>query len=158
MGMKSLFSRLSPGAEMIQIEPETLNPQAVFVEFEKSLDLSKSGACTQFIGYMRDFNDDLEVQTMTLEHYPGMTEKALQKIEDEARGKWSLNAVLIVHRVGPLKPSDPIVLVAAWSAHRNEAFLACRYLIEELKHRAPFWKKELTDTGERWVAENTPVD
>jgi len=95
---------------------------------------------------------------MTLEHYPGMTERALAGIADEARTRWPVNALLIVHRVGPIGPGDAIVLTAAWSAHREAAFAACRYLIEELKHRAPFWKKEtLADGGSRWVARNTPA-
>lgn len=117
-----------------------------------------SGACAVFVGTMRDFNDGDSVRAMTLEHYPGMTERALAGIADEARTRWLLNDVLIVHRVGPIEPGDAIVLTAAWSAHREAAFAACRYLIEELKHRAPFWKKEsLADGGSRWVARNTPA-
>lgn len=117
-----------------------------------------SGACAVFVGTMRDFNDGDAVRAMTLEHYPGMTERALAGIADEARTRWPLNDVLIVHRVGPIEPGDTIVLTAAWSAHREAAFAACRYLIEELKHRAPFWKKEsLADGGSRWVAHNTPA-
>ena len=140
---------------MISIEQQPMDPFKVLAKFQDALDMTQSGACAQFTGYMRDFNNDDTVNKMTLEYYPGMTEKALQNIEVEACKQWSLNAVLIVHRVGELKPGDPIVLVAAWSAHRNAAFAACRYLIEELKHKAPFWKKEVTSDGERWVAENT---
>ncbi len=125
--------------------------------FQGSLDMSKSGACTQFTGYMRDFNNNDSVTSMTLEYYPGMTENALDTIETEACKQWPLNAVLIAHRVGCLNPADPIVVVAAWSAHRNAAFAACRFLIEELKYKAPFWKKEVTNDGERWVAENSPA-
>lgn len=117
-----------------------------------------SGACAVFVGTMRDFNDGDSVRAMTLEHYPGMTERALAGIADEASARWSVNDLLIVHRVGPIEPGDAIVLTAAWSAHREAAFAACRYLIEELKHRAPFWKKEaLADGGSRWVARNTPA-
>ena len=94
---------------------------------------------------------------MTLEHYPGMTEKHLAAILDEARGRYALIDALIVHRVGRILPTDPIVLTAAWSAHRKDAFEACRFLMEALKSRAPFWKKEtLADGGERWVEKNTP--
>lgn len=117
-----------------------------------------NGACAVFVGTMRDFNDGDSVRAMTLEHYPGMTERALAGITDEARARWPVNELLIVHRVGPIEPGDAIVLTAAWSAHREAAFAACRYLIEELKHRAPFWKKEaLADGGSRWVARNTPA-
>lgn len=141
---------------MISIVEQAMDPIQLFDDFQKSVDLTQSGACTQFTGFMRDFNMGNDVRQMTLEYYPGMTEKSLEKIEFEAKERWPLNAVLIAHRVGDLKPADPIVLVAAWSAHRNEAFEACRFLIEELKHRAPFWKKETTAEGDRWVAENTP--
>lgn len=117
-----------------------------------------SGACAVFVGTMRDFNEGDAVAGMTLEHYPGMTERALAAIEDEAQSRWPVNEILIVHRVGPIAPGDSIVLTAAWSAHREAAFAACRYLIEELKHRAPFWKKEtLAAGGARWVARNTPA-
>jgi len=105
---------------------------------------------------MRDFNEGDDVTGMTLEHYPGMTEAQLQMIIDEACEQWILDDVLIVHRVGPLLPGDPIVLVACWSAHRAAAFDACRHLMEALKSRAPFWKKEtLKDQSDRWVEKNT---
>ena len=117
-----------------------------------------SGACAVFVGTMRDFNEGDAVAGMTLEHYPGMTERALAAIEDEARSRWPVNELLIVHRVGPIAPGDSIVLTAAWSAHRGAAFDACRHLIEALKHRAPFWKREdLRDGRQRWVSENTPA-
>jgi molybdopterin synthase catalytic subunit len=97
------------------------------------------------------------VTGMFLEHYPGMTETYLEKLQAEARQRWAILDSLIVHRVGELRPGDPIVLVAVWAAHRAPAFDACRYLIEELKHRAPFWKREtLADGGSRWVEWNTP--
>ena len=110
------------------------------------------GATVVFVGTMRQLNQGDAVRAMTLEHYPGMTEKALQSIVDEARERWPLEAVRIVHRVGDLMPQDPIVLVAVASAHRAEAFQACEFIIDYLKTRAPFWKREQTaDGGTRWV-------
>lgn len=117
-----------------------------------------AGATASFVGTMRDFNDGESVRAMTLEHYPGMTEKHLERIVAEARERWPIIDALVVHRVGPLAPGDPIVLVAVWSAHRNAAFAACRYLIEELKSRAPFWKKEERASASRWVERNTPAE
>lgn len=127
--------------------------------YQDLLEMAKGsyGATALFIGTMRDLNEGDCVQQMTLEHYPGMTLKHLEKISQEAQERWDIIDTLIVHRVGEMKPSDPIVLVAAWSAHRGEAFAACRYLIEELKSRAPFWKKETLESGERWVEHNTPA-
>ena len=109
------------------------------------------GALVTFVGLMRDINQGDQVAGMTLEHYPGMTEKALQKILDQANRRWDLMGIRVVHRGGELKPLDPIVLVAVASAHRGEAFQACEFVIDYLKTRAPFWKKERTATGERWV-------
>ncbi len=116
----------------------------------------KYGATVTFIGTMRDFNEGDAVQGMTLEYYPGMTEKHLHAISDEARRRWDVLDTLIIHRVGKILPDEPIVLVAVWSAHRAAAFDACRYLIEELKTRAPFWKQERLPDGMRWVEHNTP--
>jgi molybdopterin synthase catalytic subunit len=115
----------------------------------------KYGAAAVFVGTMRDINEGDAVQSMSLEHYPGMTEKELERIVDEARSRWQLLDELIVHRVGELGPNDPIVLVAVWSAHRKDAFEACRHIMEALKSRAPFWKKEQLDEGYRWVEKNT---
>ena len=109
------------------------------------------GAIACFIGTVRDVNAGVGVSSMTLEHYPGMTEKALQTIVDAARRRWTLDDVLIVHRVGPLQPMDQIVLVAVTSAHRGESIAACEYVIDWLKTQAPFWKKERTPDAERWV-------
>jgi molybdopterin synthase catalytic subunit len=100
---------------------------------------------------MRDFNLGDNVISMSLEHYPEMTQQFLDGICDEATQRWNLVNCLIIHRYGKIRPGDPIVLTAAWSAHRAEAFDACRFLIEELKARAPFWKKETTESGDRWV-------
>jgi len=117
----------------------------------------KYGAVFSFVGTMRDFNDGRAVQAMTLEYYPGMTEKHLQQICAEAEQRWDILDSLIIHRVGEVRPNDPIVLAAVWSAHRAAAFDACRYLIEELKTRAPFWKNERFREMSRWVVHNTPV-
>ncbi len=111
----------------------------------------KVGAVASFIGVCRDLNDGNSVKTMTLEHYPGMTEKSIQQIIDQAKARWELFDVLVIHRVGTLKPTDQIVLVVVTSAHRGEAFAACEYVMDYLKTRAPFWKKEDTPTGGRWV-------
>ena len=109
------------------------------------------GGLCSFVGLVRDMAGDAAVGAMTLEHYPGMTEKALEEIEAEACARWPLQATLIVHRVGKLEPGDQIVLVAAASAHREAAFDACHYLIDFLKTRAPFWKLEDTPDGPKWV-------
>lgn len=110
------------------------------------------GAIVTFIGLVRDVNDGAAVSTMTLEHYPGMTEKALAAIVSEARERWDLMDVALVHRVGELRPTDPIVLVAVASAHRGDAFQACEFIMDYLKTRAPFWKKEEGSRGSAWVA------
>lgn len=109
------------------------------------------GAVAIFVGTVRDLNDGSAVRQMTLEHYPGMTEAALQSIIDQAKGRWDLHQALIIHRVGPLQPLDQIVLVAVTSAHRGEAFAACEFIMDYLKTQAPFWKKEDTPNGVRWV-------
>ena len=112
---------------------------------------ARVGALASFLGLVRDMNDGSSVSEMTLEHYPGMTEKALEEIVVEARGRWDIYDALVIHRVGPLKPCDQIVLVAVTSAHRGEAFAACEFIMDYLKTRAPFWKKEATPDGGRWV-------
>jgi len=109
------------------------------------------GALVTFLGLMRDINEGDTVSRMVLEHYPGMTEKALEAIVAEAEQRWDLEAVRVIHRVGELAPEEPIVLVAVASSHRGEAFQACEFIIDYLKTRAPFWKKERTAAGERWV-------
>ncbi len=111
----------------------------------------RAGAIVSFTGLVRDLNDGERIAQMTLEHYPGMTEKVLADLEREAQARWELTATIIIHRVGPLQPDDRIVFVAAASAHRQQAFRACEYLIDTLKTSAPFWKKETTPEGERWV-------
>jgi molybdopterin synthase catalytic subunit len=109
------------------------------------------GAVACFVGTVRDLNQGTGVSSMTLEHYPGMTEKALEAIVAQARARWTLDDVLVVHRVGELAPLDQIVLVAVTSAHRGEALAACEFVIDWLKTQAPFWKKEITPDGARWV-------
>ena len=109
------------------------------------------GAVASFVGVVRDLNQGVDVQTMELEHYPGMTEKALQEIVAQASSRWQLMECLVIHRVGLLKPLDQIVLVAVATAHRGEAFSACEFIMDYLKTQAPFWKKEKTSAGERWV-------
>ncbi|MBS4019683.1 MAG: molybdopterin synthase catalytic subunit MoaE [Dechloromonas sp.] len=109
------------------------------------------GALASFLGLVRDINDGASVSEMTLEHYPGMTEKALEEIVVEAKSRWDIYDALVIHRVGPLKPCDQIVLVAVTSAHRGEAFAACEFIMDYLKTKAPFWKKEATPDGGRWV-------
>ena len=109
------------------------------------------GAIASFVGLVRDVNEASEVRALTLEHYPGMTEKALAQIVEEARSRWDIVDALVIHRVGELKPGDQIVLAAVAGAHRGEAFAACEFIMDYLKTRAPFWKKEQTPEGERWV-------
>ena len=116
------------------------------------------GAIASFIGVCRDANDGTAVTKMTLEHYPGMTERALENIVAEAKNRWNVMDVLVVHRVGELKPTDQIVLVVVTGAHRGEAFSACEFVMDYLKTRAPFWKKEETPQGPRWVEARSSDD
>lgn len=109
------------------------------------------GAVVSFVGTVRDMNDGASVSEMELEHYPGMTEQALEDIVAQARQRWPLAGALVIHRVGPLRPAEQIVLVAVSAAHRGEAFAACEFIIDYLKTDAPFWKKEQTPAGARWV-------
>ena len=109
------------------------------------------GALASFVGLVRDANDGRPIGGMTLEHYPGMTEKALEEICREAHSRWELLETLVIHRVGPLVPGDRIVLVGVSSGHRGEAFAACEFIMDFLKTRAPFWKREETPEGPRWV-------
>ena len=109
------------------------------------------GAVVSFVGTVRDMNDGASVAEMELEHYPGMTEQSIEDIVEKACRRWPLFAARVVHRVGPLKPLEQIVLVACTAAHRGEAFAACEFIIDYLKTEAPFWKKEQTPDGARWV-------
>jgi len=118
----------------------------------------KVGAVAAFIGVARDINDGTAVATLSLEHYPGMTEKALDGIVAEARTRWRLIDALVIHRIGVLAPTDQIVLVAVTSEHRGDAFSACEFIMDFLKTRAPFWKRETTPEGARWVEARTADD
>ncbi|MEQ1601628.1 MAG: molybdopterin synthase catalytic subunit MoaE [Methylophilaceae bacterium] len=115
------------------------------------LSRSDTGAVVAFVGQVRDLNDGDQVSAMTLEHYPGMTEKSLEQILQQAQQRWDFFDALVVHRIGRLQASDQIVLVVVSGAHRGEAFSACEFIMDYLKTEAPFWKKEETATGERWV-------
>ncbi|HEY5930820.1 MAG TPA: molybdopterin synthase catalytic subunit MoaE [Burkholderiales bacterium] len=112
---------------------------------------ARVGGVASFIGIVRDLNEGDQVAEMTLEHYPGMTENALEKIVAETKSRWDIYDALVIHRVGTLRPTDQIVLVVVTSAHRGEAFQACEFLMDYLKTKAPFWKKEQTGQGGRWV-------
>ncbi|MGK0500678.1 MAG: molybdopterin synthase catalytic subunit [Oceanicoccus sp.] len=109
------------------------------------------GALASFVGVVRDINDNQQVATLELEHYPGMTEASISEIAQQAADRWPLIAARVIHRVGKLSPADQIVFVAVSSRHRGDAFAACEFIMDFLKTRAPFWKKELTPMGERWV-------
>ena len=111
----------------------------------------KVGAVASFVGVVRDVNEGDAVAEMVLEHYPGMTEKAIEEIIVQARGRWNIIDALVVHRVGLLRPADQIVLVVVTSGHRGDAFAACEFIMDYLKTRAPFWKKEEAGGGARWV-------
>ena len=109
------------------------------------------GAVVSFVGTVRDMNDGAAVSEMALEHYPGMTEKSILAIIDKAKARWPIIDALVIHRIGPLAPLAQIVLVAVTAAHRGEAFSACEFIMDYLKTEAPFWKKEQTPNGARWV-------
>lgn len=150
MGTRLPFSRQSPGADVgIRVQTDTFDPGELLNRLHAAQ--TGVGAVVSFVGYVRDFNDGEEVAGMLLEHYPGMTEKALQLIVDEARQRWALLSLEVLHRVGRLEPGEPIVFVGVSSAHRAAAFEASHFIIDYLKTRAPFWKKEDTRSGPRWV-------
>ena len=134
---------------MIRVQTEDFDPGAEIAAI--SAGNHAIGGIASFIGVVRDIAGDAAVGAMTLEHYPAMTEKTLRDIEAEAHRRWPLDATLIIHRVGRLEPGDRIVLVACASAHRQAALESCAFLIDWLKTKAPFWKREETATGERWV-------
>lgn len=135
---------------MIRVQTEDFDP-GFELEQLRQRNNGQAGAMVSFTGLVRDLNAGDTIMQMTLEHYPGMTEKALNKIELEANERWELTASIIIHRVGPLHPDDNIVFVAAASRHRKQAFRACEFMIDTLKTNAPFWKKETLPAGTRWV-------
>ena len=139
----------------VRLSGEVFDPWRELAQSDQGLARGKHGACASFVGTMRDFNVGDRVSAMTLEHYPEMTQRYLETICADADSRWNLIECLIIHRYGKILPGEAIVLVAAWSAHRAEAFEACRFLMEELKARAPFWKKETTERGDRWVHDAT---
>ena len=140
----------------IDIIAHAFEPYSRVQAYQTTLPSGSYGATCVFVGTMRDFNDGDKVQAMTLEHYPEMTRKQLGKIVAQARQQWAIEAGLLVHRVGDIHPADAIVLVAVWTTHRGDGFDACRFIIEQLKHTAPFWKKEhLSHHESRWVSANS---
>ncbi len=142
----------------IIITKEAFDPWVEIQQYQTLSQLKQGGygATSVFVGTMRDFNAGSNVKTMELEHYSGMTEKKLTEVVNQTFLKWSLIDILVVHRVGMVFPNDPIVLVAVWSSHRGDAFDGSRYIMESLKSKVPFWKKEvLVSDTERWVDKNT---
>jgi molybdopterin synthase catalytic subunit len=135
----------------VRLSHTAFDPLAELATYQKKFAPGSHGATASFIGTLRDFNNSANVRAMTLEYYLGMTEKQLEAIAEHAKKEWAVLDVLIVHRVGTIEIGEPIVLTAAWAAHREPAFAACRYLIEKLKTDAPFWKKEQLSDNERWV-------
>ncbi len=133
----------------IAVQAEDFDVAAEYAELRK--DNRSDGAVVFFTGLVREMNQGDSVSGMALEHYPGMTEKALRQIVDEAAARWPLNRVRLIHRVGALRVSDQIVFVGVSAMHREAAFSACHFIMDFLKNRAPFWKKEVTAHGERWV-------
>ena len=141
-----------------EIRSESFDPWKEVRAYQQTLlsIVGKFEATAVFVGTMRDFNQGDTVLSMTLEHYPGMTQNCLQAIGLQAKQRWDVQDILIIHRTGQVYPNEPIVLVAVWSAHRAAAYQANRYIMEYLKSQAPFWKKEELPKGSRWVEQNTP--
>jgi len=135
---------------MIRVQEADFDPGTVLNQLRDRLQ-GTAGALVSFIGLVRDLNEGDSVSQLTLEHYPGMTEKALGEIREQACTRWNLLDAVIIHRVGPLAPNDRIVFVAAACAHRGDAFRACEFMIDTLKTEAPFWKKEVTADRTRWL-------
>ena len=143
----------------VQVTTEPLDPWQEIQDFLAGKDTlrKRCGATSVFVGTMRDTNEGDTVQSMNLEHYPEMTQAHLQKIAADAQERFDLTAVLLRHRVGEIHPGEPIVLVAVWAERRKAAYEGNRFLMEELKSTAPFWKEETLEGGKRrWVESNTP--
>jgi len=134
---------------MVKVQHEDFDAGAEIAKLR--LSRPDIGAVAVFIGQVRDINDGSSVVSMTLEHYPGMTEKALEDIVAQAKSRWDIFDALVIHRIGTLQPADQVVMVAVAGAHRGAAFNACEFIMDYLKTQAPFWKKEVTGSGERWV-------
>ena len=140
----------------VEIREQTFQPWRELEQYDTARQQAgKAGALASFVGSMRDFNDGEAVRGMRLEHYPGMTEKHIREICAQAGRQWQVLDSLVLHRVGEVRIGEAIVLVAVWAAHRGDAMDACRFIIEDLKARAPFWKKEQLQNHERWVESNT---
>ena len=159
MAAKWLFSHRSRGADSvprvsIQCHDFNLNEE---IQNLRAQDKRIGAICT-FTGTVRDCNDGLDISSMVLEHYPGMTEKAIESMVDEAMARFNIFGVRVVHRIGLLQPLDQVVMVAVTSSHRGESFNACEFLMDYLKTQAPFWKKEQTSHGARWVDARTSDD
>ncbi|MCU7834313.1 MAG: molybdenum cofactor biosynthesis protein MoaE [gamma proteobacterium symbiont of Taylorina sp.] len=140
------------------IDSEAFDPWKSLNDYQKNMPQLNGlyGATAVFVGTMRDFNEGDNVSEMFLEHYPGMTERHLEKICQQTADEYQLLESLVIHRVGIIQTNDPIVLVAVWTTHRKQAFEACREIMEDLKSKAPFWKKEQLNNGQnRWVEKNT---
>lgn len=135
----------------VQLEDFDLTREVANLRAAQGARAAQIGGIATFIGTVRDVNDGSGVSSLTLEHYPGMTEKALEGIVAQAKQRWDIFDALVIHRVGTLHPQDQIVLVVTLGAHRGEAFAACEFIMDYLKTQAPFWKKEVTPQGERWV-------
>lgn len=143
---------------LIEVHQQAINPWQILHDYQASRRelAGKYGATVLFVGSMRDFNQGDDVQGMYLEHYPGMTEKQLRQIVEQAQQQWCLLDCLLIHRVGEVRPDDVLVLVATWAEHRGDAYDANRYIMENLKSQAPFWKRETLSSGEqRWVEKNS---
>ena len=141
----------------VEVTKQAIDPWRAAQEYQAAAKhlYGKFGATTVFVGTMRDFNEGDQVRRMTLEHYPGMTEKHLESIAQQAKSDWDLLDVLLMHRVGVVEPSDVLVCVVVWSAHRKEAYAANQFIMDDLKAKAPFWKREEREQGARWVENNT---
>jgi molybdopterin synthase catalytic subunit len=140
----------------IQVQESDFDPGAEIAALHAGQ--PRVGAVASFVGLVRDLNDGGSVTTLTLEHYPAMTGKSLREIAEQALGRWSLLDVTVIHRVGKLQPLDRIVFVGVASRHRGEAFAACEFIMDYLKTRAPFWKKEGTPAGDRWIEARSTDD
>ena len=146
-------------ANVVILEESPFDPFRLLAQLETQLALPTGsfGATSIFIGTMRDLNEGDSVTELFLEHYPGMTESKIGDILDHARKQWDILDALVIHRIGHVLPNETLVVVAVWSAHRSNAYAANRFILEELKHNVPFWKKESLKSGARWVEKNTPA-